>query len=246
VKQAEIEIPQKEVVHPPHWNITLALQIIAELRERRYRIFDVPDDLDMAWVLSGPGTVTTPPGDGFYADRLQDLERVYCGIQAIIIATAKWLNKKPHELTKADILQGRAILFYNGESQSLDIHPLIGKYPHIEDLLAWAQTSEFTLPFSHLVYSPIGIGNTPDQITNLANFLQENPYIRKIAVVTHLPHSRRVSRYLHHYNHLFSDRIQFIEYPVPEIPQFVGGVIGEIKRILRYSHKGDLASEPLY
>lgn len=226
-------------------NKQLALQVLRELRERRERPVVLPD-ANMVWVLSGPGTVLQPPGSGLYAERLQDLERIQYGINAIRAVTANRLGKKPEEVTQEDIAHFGPPLFYNGESMSPDIHPVIGKYPHIEHLLEWAQLPDFPLPLSHLVISAIGTGNTPDQIFNIAEYLREHQDICKIVVVTHAPHSRRVSRYLQQYIHLFGRHVEFYEYAVPEREIPVAAVISEVARIVRYEEKGDLAAEPLF
>lgn len=216
--------------------------VIEEIRQRveATETAPVPYDIDLVWSISGPGSVLEPPANGLYAGRLTDKERVDHAIAIVITVTAAKLNKDLDEVTREDIEKHGPYLYYNGESQGQ------GQYAQNEALLLWAQATDFPLPFSHVIISQLAEIYTPGQIKDLIKYLEEHPEIKKIAVVTHVAHERRVSRYLAHYLHLFPQGIQFLGYPVKETIVPEPAIADEAEKIRRYAQKGDLAADPLF
>jgi hypothetical protein len=220
-------------------NYRLGKQVVAELRERQTETYKPSGDIDLVWVSSGHGTVTTPPDSGLYKGFPKDREKVEAGIEIVKQITALRMGKEVDEVTKTDIATHGPILFYNGEEEGQ------GSYHQNEDLRKWMEDPDFPLPKEGVVVKTLEEIYTPSQVKSLAEYLQLNSGIKKIAVVTHAPHSRRMGRYLKRHQELFQD-IEFEEACVPERDVPVGAVFGEIKRIEAYAIKGDLNRTSLY
>lgn len=199
-------------------------------------------EVDVVWVLSQPGTVKQPSNDGVYKGILNDLIVVQAGINLVRAITGLRLAIGEESITKEDIQIAGPIFFYNGEDASTSNF----NYSQNEDLAVMAAHPDFPIPRSKMIIEHIDEIGTPAQITGFANFLHAHPGMRKVAVVSMAPHSERVSRYLQHYRNLYPSDVVLENAPVAERRIPVGGTLREIKKIIRYYGKGDLAREPYF
>lgn len=223
-------------------NRELARNVIHELRDAYERPpFAPTPEIDLVWVVSLPGTVFTPSEDGIYAGRLADREIVDAGVYMVLQITALRLHKNPEEISKEDVEQVGPIFFYNGEDKTN------GRYAQIEDLKTLVATAEFPIPQAKVTVRHLtDESNTPGQVKNIAKFLHQNPQFKKIAVVARVHHQRRVARYLKHFIQLFPPDVQLIDASVPETQNIVGTTLREVRKIVEYAKRGDLAEEPYF
>lgn len=214
--------------------------VIEELRVKREIVFQPTEDIDLIWVVSGPGTYDSTPTSGLYRGLFKDRERIKAGIEIVRQVTALRLGITVDEVTKEMIDQCGPVFYFNGEEQGQ------GAFPQNPDLREAASLPEFPLPASKIVISTLAEIFTPGQIKNLVAYLTQHPETKKIAVVTHGPHQRRVARYVEQHKHFFPPGVVFIDAGIPEIDVPVGAVLAELRRIIAYLEKGDLAAKPNY
>ena len=121
-------------------------------------------DIDVVWVLAGPGTILTNLDDGQYAGRSPDKERILAGINVVEAVTALRVEKSKDQVTLADIESHGPTLFYNGEVEDQ------GAYPQNTDLRKWVIDGQSPLG-SKLVIRDLNEIYTPGQVKSLAQFL---------------------------------------------------------------------------
>ena len=218
----------------------LAKAVIAELREKRKIVFQPTADIDMIWVISGPGTYDSTPNTGLYKGLPKDKERIDAGVGIVRQVTALRFGVGVSEITKEMIGQNGPVFYYNGEEFGQGAFP---QNPSLRDAVA---KDDFPLPPSKVVIRTLTEIFTPGQIKDLVAYLKNHLEIKKIAVVTHGPHQRRVARYVQKYMDIFPPGIAFVDAAIPEKDVAVGGTLGEIKRIVKYVEKGDLSVDPNY
>lgn len=219
----------------------LVRSIISELRQKKeQKAFQPTPDIDMVWVVSLPGTVSTPSDDGIYQGRMADKEIVDAGVDLVTQITAMRLHKPVKDVSKDDIAQSGPTFFYNGEDRT---H---GKYAQNEDLQRLVDTPEFPIPPGKVTIRNIEEMNTVGQVKNIAEFLHQNPQFKKIAVVARVHHQRRVARYLEQLRGLLPQDVELLDASVPETQKHVGSTLREVRKIVRYAKKGDLTEEPYF
>lgn len=227
-----------EEVQQGQVDVALKRRVVDELREKRKGEPPVPtSDINIVWVVPGHSTVSTlPPEDGtrnvLYKKRLDDLERVSAGINLVRAVTALRLTKKVEEVTREDIEANGPILYYNGgEAQNKDLEKMIGD-------------PDFILPKSKVVIDEIEDVDTRGQVKGMGKYLEGQT--ATVAVVAHGVHgASRIPRQVERYKNLFPN-ITFKEFTIRETKVPVGSTLGEIRRIVKYSKKGDLSREPAY
>lgn len=230
----------------------IARQAIQELRDMKENGPLVPtSDIDMVWVLSAPGTYSSVTEDGMYSGRLADRERIDYGIKLVKSITALRIKEakdvdENYTVTKEDIQEYGPLMFYNGE----DATTQNVNYLQNEALKEAMNEEDFPLPKENVVIDHIDTIGTPAQIPGLIRFLRQHPEIKKVAVVTHAAHSRRVARYIESYkeNHpdQFPENITFLNAWMPESVRTVGAILQEVKKVDLYAKKGDLSQDPIY
>ncbi|HJY98680.1 MAG TPA: hypothetical protein VJ227_03130 [Patescibacteria group bacterium] len=222
-------IEQKELVR----------RVVSEIREARPP--HPAKDIDIVWVLSAPGTIKEPSGDGIYNGEIANWVSIQAGISLVRKITALRLDKKPEEVTKKEIEVFGPALYYNGEDRNTQNV----KYLQNEALKEAIKDSNFPLPESKVVIDHIDTIGTPAQVQGMARFLRSTGFEGKVAVVSMIHHSRRLARYLRHYGDLMPDNVQFVNAYIPETVNSLGKTLREVRKIVKYTQKGDLAEEPL-
>lgn len=226
-------------------NSGLAHEVINELRViKEQPPFKATPDIDMVWAVSAPGTVKSPEIDGIYKGRHADLEVVEPAIQLVREVAALRTGKEVGLVTKSDIAEKGPVYYYNGESAKTKNFV----YPQNEDMRAMAKEPQFPIPESKIVVEDIDELGTHTQIKKLAEFLHklENRSIKKIAVVGLVHHSRRISRYIQRYKDLFPEDVVLVSVPVADRLNPVGATLREVRKVVKYAKKGDLAKEPYF
>src|SRR5581483_5617805 len=181
----------------------LARRVLAEMRVLRDKEPFVPTaDIDMVWVISGPGTVEKAPTSGPYAKLYEgtfpDRTLIFTGIDMVKSITGLRIDKNPTEVTKEQVDKNGPIFYYNGEDLS---HPN-ANFPQNEDMRALLASGTFPLPNSKVKIHDLVEINTPGQIYEALAFLTARPDIKKIAMISSFPQMRRVMRYLNQHRSL--------------------------------------------
>lgn len=220
----------------------LVHKVVDELRElKEAPPFEPTADIDMVWVISQPGTAKSPSEDGIYKGVSSDRKVIDYGVELVRQITALRLGKNVAEVTREDVESSGPVLFYNGEDKDTENWA----YTQNEDFEEITQDPGFPIPRSKIVIGHIPQLGTPTQVEGFANYLQHIQLPEKVAVVSMIHHSRRVSRYLNHYWHLFPEGVTLLNAPVAETHKLVGTTLREVRKIADYAQKGDLSREPL-
>lgn len=224
---------KKELVH----------QVVNELRDlKEAPLFEPTADIDMVWVLSAPGTLKQLSQDGIYAGVSSDKKVIEYGIEIVRKVTALRLGKDVSYVTKDEVDAIGPLLYYNGEDSATEEH----QYPQNQHLIEAAREPDFPIPQSKLVIGHIEAANTPAQVRDVSEYLQRALPTGKVAVVSMIQHSVRVSRYLKHYQHLLPEGVELVNAPVAETGKKVGKTLREVRKIVEYAAKGDLSREPYF
>lgn len=221
----------------------LAHQVLEELWYTREHLpFKPSADIDMVWVFSAPGTVNDEPNAGPYKDRLFNLDLINEGVRIVQEVTALRLHKSVNEITKLEIESDGPVLFYNGERASKGHN-----YPQNEHFEALVADPNFPLPVSKVLIDDIEEVNTPGQIKQLAERLEnKSEQFSNIAVVSAVQHSLRVGRYLEKYKDLFSDKVYFYNAASAQThnESAIAGL--EARKVLGYYRAGHLAAHSMF
>lgn len=219
----------------------LVHRIINELRELRDHPYKPTPDIDMVWVLSAPGTINEHSDDGIYNGESADRVNIMAGINLVYQITAIRLGKEVKDVTKEDVAANGPIFFYNGEDETTTNV----KYRQNEALARVLEEPSFPLPKSKVVIDHIDTIGTPAQVRGIAKYFEETNFEGMVAVISMIHHSRRVSRYLNHQKGLFASGVKFVNAFVPETVNGLGKSLREVRKVVKYSRKGDLTEEPL-
>jgi hypothetical protein len=207
----------------------LVHNVINELRTLKEADPFVPTaDIDIVWVLSAPGTIKDPSNDGIYKGVSVDKKNIEYGIELVREITAMRLGKELEGVSKEDIEAVGPILYYNGEDSDTEKT----NYPQNLHLQEAAQDPDFPLPQANLVIGHIEIANTPAQIRDFADYLSKAQPDAKVAVVSLIQHSVRVSRYLQYYQQSIPSGAILLNAPTAETEKTVGKTLREVKRTL--------------
>ncbi len=230
----------------PRWKnpekMALAHQAIGELRAMKRRRPYVPTaDIDIAWVLSAPGTVKEVSDDGIYAGENMNLKLITAGIDVVRDVTAARLRKSPAKITKHDIAFAGPRLFYNGEYVGTEK----GQDLQNEHLREMAEDPDFPLPKSKLIIEDLGSFGTLSQVEEIADYFKETRFAGKVAVVSMIHHSIRVGRYLQLHRARFEPYVKFVNAALPETVNSIGKSLREVRKVATYGSKNppDLAFE---
>src|SRR3989344_4586756 len=180
--------------------------------------FEPAADIDMVWVLSAPGTVKEVSDDGIYNGISADLKMVRHGIEFVKQITADRLGKATSDVTKADIRNFGPVLFYNGEDKDTENYNYL-QNEHLEEMVG---EPDFPIPRSKIIIDHIDTIGTPAQVEGIADYLQKTGFAGKIAVVSMVHHSVRVSRYLEKYKDLFPRDVELVNAAIGETENPLG------------------------
>ena len=229
--------------HPRTERMELVHQVVDELRELKEQPpFEPTADIDTVWVLSAPGTIKELSQDGIYNGVSADKKVIEHGIDLVRKITALRLDKDPEAVTKDDIESAGPILYYNGEDSDTEKT----NYPQNLHLQEAAKNPDFPLPESKLVIGHIEVANTPAQVRDFMEYLQHSHPTGKVAVVSLIQHSIRVSRYLQQYKELVPEDVTLLNAPVAETEKTVGKTLREVRKVADYAEKGDLSKDPYF
>lgn len=229
--------------------LKFAREITNELRVlRKNPPYQPAPDIDLVWVVSQPGTVRKLSYDGIYRKLAElgisnDLKVVEAGIGLVIGVTALRLGGiDPSSVSRSDIEKRGPIFFYNGE----DAGTPNANYPQNEDLEVMAAQPDFPIPGTKMIIDHIHEIGTPAQIIGFARFLPTHPEVQRVAVVSMAPHSVRVARYLQYYRNLLPKGVILENAFVAETVIGVGSTLREVRKVIKYWSKGDLARNPYF
>lgn len=205
-----------------------------ELREMRSgeHYIEIPEDIDVVWILSGHGAADKTQETGTFTGRSMDRERIDTAIELVKEVTALRLHKVSNTITKEEIEQTGPQLFYNGEAFQN------------EAMQRYRDSEEFPLPPNKITIEPLKINNTKGQFLSFVDYANQLNKLRRVAIVTHAPHVPRSSRYLASIVPQLTSDTNFVFCPVPERHVASGSVLGEARRIETYVNKGDLPTNP--
>ncbi len=229
-----------------HLNRNLAHEAVTELRHAYEPKVGLPVDTDVVWVLSAPGTYSeqaTPEKGGVYSTQMYDRMNIEMGFAAARDITASRLGKAPQEVTFEDIEAHGPTVYYNGEGEET----AGTNYTQNRHLREAMQRPDFPFPTSKLVIGEIDVANTPAQARDFADYLRATGS-SKVAVVSLAPHAPRVSRYIQKEveGDNISRDVEFYGVPVLPAVDVAGTGVREVRKIVQYHAKGDLAGRPAY
>lgn len=236
-------------------------QAFQEIKDKRNENLKLTSDIDVVWVLSQPGTYLEPSKDGAYDGLCLNKTAIDHGVSLVKQITLlklkqKGIDKNLDDLSQQEIIDFGPFLFYNGE----DKHTPGVKDLQNEDFKKIIDSGNFPLPTSKIIIDHIDAKNTLGQVSGFMRFFKDKPNINKVAIVTSLPHSIRVTRYLENYRvkqaDSFLSNIEFIGAWIPKDKieteksfkerTFRGArlIFQEIKKAEKYYKKGNLAKNP--
>lgn len=225
-------------------------EAVNELRRAYEPVPGLPTDTDIVWVLSAPGTyLQQAPHEkaGIYSQQMHDRNNLLRGFEAVREITAQRLGKKPSEVTFHDIEEKGPILYYNGEGAET----AGSNYHQNDDLRKAMKQPDFPFPASKIIIGEIDAANTPAQARGFAKYLhslKNAGEINKVAVISLTPHAPRAARYiqLEIENGDISKDIEFYGVTVNPETDTLGTGLREVRKVLQYYRKGDLARTPAY
>jgi hypothetical protein len=237
-------------------------QAFQEIKDKRNETLKLTSDIDVIWVLSQPGTYLEPSKDGAYNGLCLNKTAIDHGVslvkQIILLRLKeKGIDKDLGDISEQEITDFGPFLFYNGEDKDTpDVKDLQN-----EDFKKVIDSGDFPLPKSKIIIDHIDEKNTLGQVSGFMKFFKDKPNINKVAIITSLPHSTRVSRYLEDYRikhpDSFLPNIEFIGAWIPKDKietdksnkeRTLRGarlILQEIRKAEKYYQKGDLAKDPL-
>jgi uncharacterized SAM-binding protein YcdF (DUF218 family) len=191
----------------------------------------------------------SPEKGGVYSDAMYDKMDILAGFAAVTDITASRLGKRPQDVTFEDIEEFGPTLYYNGEGPETKN----SNYSQNEDLRKAAREPDFPFPVSKLVIGEIDVANTPAQARGFGEYLrsirgEEGEEFGKVAVVSLASHAPRVARYIQKEiedGNMPAD-IDYYGVAVPIPGSATGAGVREVRKIVQYHKKGDLAATPAY
>jgi hypothetical protein len=191
----------------------------------------LPEKTDAVMVLAAPPTQTGPTANYAQEDNPENVARIRLAIEVCKKVAAKKLNKDLEQINKEDFRSGvMPLLVLNAESERLAMMKKIS-------------VEEFHFPpemVRELNCGPVGIANTKTQF-EVFNGDPEFSKFSHVTLITNAYHSPRAARTA---SMNLPPNIGFDVIGVP-LKDFKSNVLrkvlGEIKRILSYTEKGDIA-----
>lgn len=199
--------------------------------------FQPTEDINLVWVVSGPGTLYENVTEGIYKDRSPDRERVFAGVDLVHEITALRLGKQPNEVTIADIEAHGPLLFYAG--------PAGENNSQYEAMMRAIREQVYEMSSSKTVVKKIDKDDLPSKVDALAKYLQTHPYIKKVAVVTHQPNNVTVAHCLETHSEIFN-RVTFEDASIMENLVMGEAVEQEMNLLLGLIATSAAAETPLY
>lgn len=192
---------------------------------------EVPVDTEAIVVLSGP-PVKDSMGEIITERSPENFARVVFGVQIANEVVSTRLGVPLDQITSEDVLGHAPLLVLNGETEQL---------PSMMEL-----ATENGFPAERILSldcGPRGVGNTKTQfeVMNQESQLSDLQEITVITSAYHVPRTERTA------NANLKNGVHFKVIPVPNVKDevtstdMVKKVLGEVKRIERYSSKGDIS-----